>query len=52
LERKLMREEHYCMPVAAVLGMLGGIVNEYLRQKGNFAGFKFQQINDPFQEEI
>lgn len=31
LERKLMLEERICMPVAGMVGAVGGVVNEFLR---------------------
>jgi len=43
-----MIEEHYCMPIAGFLGFIGGLINEYLRIRGNFTYFKFEEVNDPF----
>ena len=40
------------MPIAALLGFIGGAINEVLRISGNFTNFKFETVNDPFQEEI
>lgn len=32
-QAKLLHEEFICLPIAAVLGFIGGVVNEYLRIK-------------------
>eukprot|EP00811_Abedinium_folium_P009098 NODE_18409_length_894_cov_7.049544.p1 GENE.NODE_18409_length_894_cov_7.049544~~NODE_18409_length_894_cov_7.049544.p1 ORF type:complete len:238 (+),score=74.79 NODE_18409_length_894_cov_7.049544:94-807(+) len=35
----LMREEHYCYPVGAVLGAFAGFGNEFFRQKGDYVAY-------------
>lgn len=51
LQPNLVHEEYACVPFAGVLGFVGGLVNEYLRIRGNkFAAF--QPVKDPFNEEI
>ena len=47
-----MKEEHMCMPIAALFGFIGGGLNEFLRILGNFGNFQFESVNDPFTEEI
>jgi hypothetical protein len=42
MSRKLMIEEHYCMPIAGLLGFVGGSINEYLRIRGHLEDFKFE----------
>ncbi len=36
LDLRLLKEEYYCIPVAALLGGIGGAINEILRTKGAF----------------
>jgi hypothetical protein len=36
------------MPIAILLGFLGGTINEFIRIIGNFASFKFERVIDPF----
>ncbi len=39
LEIKLIQEEYYCIPIAAILGFLCGVLNEFLRVKGTYTPF-------------
>lgn len=48
-----MFEEKLCMPIVALLGLIGGSLNEFLRLKGDkFMPFTFEAVKDPFTEEI
>jgi hypothetical protein len=41
------------MPVVGLLGLFGGLANEYLRLKGDkFMPYTFETVKDPFTEEI
>lgn len=39
LEIKLIQEEYYCIPIAAILGFAAGVLNEFLRVKGSYIPF-------------
>ena len=45
LELKLIVDEYYCLPIAGFLGFIGGIVNEYLRMKGDFFMFELDKFS-------
>lgn len=46
-------EEKLCMPIVGILGLLGGVANEYLRIRGDkFMPYTFESVKDPFTEEI
>ena len=41
------------MPIVGILGLIGGVANEYLRIKGDkFMPYTFESVKDPFTEEI
>jgi len=44
----LLREEHYCYPIGAVLGGVAGFANEYLAEKEN----RYHSTNPEFDDEI
>jgi hypothetical protein len=35
-----------------LLGLCGGMINEFLRIRGDFSPFTFQKLEDPFNDEI
>lgn len=51
LQPNLIHEEYACVPFAAVIGFVGGLVNEYLRIRG-IQHVSFKPVKDPFNEEI
>ena len=53
LERKLLLEEQICTPIACLIGLIAGFINEYLRLKGSlYMPYTFENVIDPFTEEI
>ena len=53
LERKLLLEEQICTPIACLIGLIAGFINEYLRLKGSlYMPYTFEHVIDPFTEEI
>eukprot|EP00744_Colponema_vietnamica_P007451 GILI01010725.1.p1 GENE.GILI01010725.1~~GILI01010725.1.p1 ORF type:complete len:252 (+),score=74.27 GILI01010725.1:155-910(+) len=49
LRLALMKEEHYCYPIGAVVGGLSGFVNEWLRKR---EGHKYDKLQNPFDDDI
>jgi hypothetical protein len=48
-----MTEEYFCIPIAGVLGFFGGIINEFIRMRGDYLPLAFgKPIDDPFNQEI
>lgn len=45
LESRLIFEEKLCMPIVGLLGLIGGVTNEYLRLKGDkYMPFTFKPV--------
>jgi hypothetical protein len=54
IEMRLARNEKYCYLMAPCLGLISGVINEYLRIRNNFTPFLLSdsKMIDPFCEEI
>lgn len=55
VELRLARNEKYCYMIAPGLGVIAGIMNEYIRIRNNFTPFCLlddSKIIDPFIEEM
>ncbi|EAR95916.2 membrane protein, putative (macronuclear) [Tetrahymena thermophila SB210] len=52
LDSQLIQDEYYCIPIASILGFVGGFINELLRIRGDYLPIIFTRQEDPFNEEI